>query len=75
VESRSAPLPFAVELSRTEAGGLRLAVTGDFTHLPSLAAALDDVIAAAEDVLLDLGRCELVDTTAIAAIVDAARRL
>lgn len=72
------PVPFAVEREELEGGVSALTVRGelDMNTAPELERALDDALADPDaSIVLDLCECEFIDSTGIALIVRAWRRL
>jgi anti-anti-sigma factor len=73
------PTPFEVNDEALEDGVLAFAVKGelDLNTAPELDGPLEDALADSEDalVLIDLGRCEFIDSTGIALIVRAWQRV
>jgi anti-sigma B factor antagonist len=73
------PTPFEVKNEALEDGVIAFAVHGelDLNTAPQLDGPLENALAAANDasVLIDLGKCEFIDSTGIALIVRAWQRL
>jgi anti-sigma B factor antagonist len=72
------PAPFEASASQLEDGVCVVAVTGelDLSTAPELEGPLDDAVAAGDTlVLVDLSKCEFIDSTGIALIVRAWQRL
>ena len=72
------PAAFAVEVGDLEQGVRTLAVRGelDLSTAPELEGPLDQALESGEgSVLIDLSRCEFIDSTGIALIVRAWQRL
>ncbi|HEX7279333.1 MAG TPA: STAS domain-containing protein [Solirubrobacterales bacterium] len=72
------PAPFEVKLGDLENGVRTIAVHGelDLSTAPDLEGPLDEALSSGEgSVLIDLSRCEFIDSTGIALIVRAWQRL
>lgn len=70
-------LGFSVHVAERKGGGTAVTVIGelDMSAAPELESAFEPAIAGGDDVTLDMRACSFVDSSGVATIVKAARRL
>jgi anti-anti-sigma factor len=71
------PAPFDVRVSDAAEGVKAVSVSGelDLSTAPDLEGPLEEAVANGDSLLIDLSRCEFIDSTGIALIVRASQRL